>query len=194
VNEKENNRIITKNISVSNIKYVDKNGKSKKRSLKAAIKKKDSSFIDYLEWIITLIIMNFCYYMSNITTSYMMYLFYVFMGNLIVGRTLYVRNMRLPDAYAHLEGVMDDGSLTAGKYKSHHTYIIIVRGGDLFYCCNSIQTNINIIIIIIIGNLNKEESLRNMQIREKSVRNLDDELDGKCLYIYLKLEIFLYIF
>jgi hypothetical protein len=48
--------------------------------------------------------------------------------------------MRLPDAYAHLEGVVDDGTVTVG--------------------------------------INKEESLRNMQIREKSARNLDDELDG----------------
>jgi hypothetical protein len=102
--EKENNRIITKKISIGNMKYVDNNGKSKKKWLKAGAKKKSSFYIDCLEWFITLIIMNFCYQMSNITTSYMMYLFYIFVGNFIVGRTLYVRNMRLPDSYVHPVG------------------------------------------------------------------------------------------
>ena len=78
---------------------VTPNGKQKKR-LKAAVSPKSSYYSDLLEWLLTLTIMNYCYYISrNESTSYYMAIIYIFIANFVVARTLYLRSFRVPDSY-----------------------------------------------------------------------------------------------
>ena len=73
-------------------------GKQKKR-LKAATAAISFYYIDSLEWLITLIIMNFCYYMTYNSTSFSMIILYILIGNFVVARTLILRNLRIPDKH-----------------------------------------------------------------------------------------------
>ena len=74
-------------------------GKQKKR-LKAAVTLKSSYYSDLLEWLITLIIMNYCYYISiKESTTFSMAIFCIFIANFVVARTLFLRNLRVPDSY-----------------------------------------------------------------------------------------------
>ena len=76
----------------------DTAGSSKpKRRIKAAVASTSTGFTDSIEWTVTLAIMNVCMYNTAHTTSSHMFYFYVVMMNLVVGRTLLLRNARVPD-------------------------------------------------------------------------------------------------
>jgi hypothetical protein len=74
-------------------------GSSKpKRRIKAAVASTSTGFTDSVEWTVTLAIMNVCMYNTAHTTSSYMFYFYLVMMNLVVGRTLLLRNARVPDS------------------------------------------------------------------------------------------------
>jgi hypothetical protein len=50
----------------------------------------------------TLFLMNFCYYLSLNTSSNWLYIFYIALGNFVVGRTLVLRNERISDSYFNM--------------------------------------------------------------------------------------------
>ena len=88
------------------------NGGKQKKRLKAATAKKSSYYSDTLEWLITLMIMNYCYYMSiNELTSYMMSFIYLIIANFVVARTLFLRNLRVPDSHINAIALETENNL-----------------------------------------------------------------------------------
>ena len=74
-------------------------GSSKpKRRIKAAVASTSTGYTDSIEWTVTLAIMNVCMYNTAHTTSSYMFYFYLLMMNIVVGRTLLLRNARVPDS------------------------------------------------------------------------------------------------
>ena len=69
-----------------------------KRRIKAAVASNSTGFADTIEWTVTLAIMNVCMYNTVHTTSSYMFYFYLLMMNLVVGRTLVLRNARVPES------------------------------------------------------------------------------------------------
>ena len=88
---------ISKNIPAKST--VETVGSSKpKRRIKAAVASTSTGFTDSVEWTVTLTIMNVCMYNTAHTTSSYMFYFYLVTMNLVVGRTLFLRNARVPDS------------------------------------------------------------------------------------------------
>lgn len=84
-------------------------GKQKKR-IKAAVSNSTYYFWDAVEWTSTLVIMNFSFYMSvQPSTSFFMFCFYIAIGNIVVGRTLILRNERIPESAASILNEKDTG-------------------------------------------------------------------------------------
>ena len=69
-----------------------------KRRIKAAVASNSTGFTDTIEWTVTIAIMNVCMYNTVHTTSSYMFYFYLLMMNLVVGRTLVLRNARVPES------------------------------------------------------------------------------------------------
>jgi hypothetical protein len=75
------------------------NSKQKKR-IKASVAAVSFYYWDSLEWAMTLVIVNFCFYLSlQKNCSLFMFCCYVALGNFVIGRTLFLRSGRVPDSY-----------------------------------------------------------------------------------------------
>jgi hypothetical protein len=75
------------------------NSKQKKR-IKASVAAVSFYYWDSLEWLMTLVIVNFCFYLSlQRNCSLFMFCCYVALGNFVIGRTLFLRSGRVPDSY-----------------------------------------------------------------------------------------------
>jgi hypothetical protein len=75
------------------------NTKQKKR-IKASVAAVSFYYWDCLEWAMTLVIVNFCFYLSlQKNCSFFMFCCYIALANFVIGRTLFLRSGRVPDSY-----------------------------------------------------------------------------------------------
>jgi hypothetical protein len=94
------------------------NTKQKKR-IKASVAAVSFYYWDCLEWAMTLIIVNFCFYMSlQKECSQFMFCCYVALGNFVIGRTLFLRSGRVPDSYLNSQNEKEVESSANNKKSS----------------------------------------------------------------------------
>ena len=98
------------------------NTKQKKR-IKASVAAVSFYYWDCLEWVMTLFIVNFSFYMSlQKDTSLFMFCCYVALGNFVIGRTLFLRSGRVPDS--HLNAQTEKEADSSANLKKPSTTIV----------------------------------------------------------------------